>query len=301
MKTIRERISLNGQPIAEKLFAERFFEIWNKLPQEATPALDIPRYLQFLTLLSFHVFMTEKVDVAIFETHFGGEYCATNIIKHPVITGITKIGLDHIDLLGPGIEDIAWHKAGILKKGSLAFSCAQDLTVRGVLQRRAAEKEVTLEFVPTSTSLPKVDALKTILQRQNCSLALHISQAWLRKRTSPAPQRALLAETISLGIQNFSWPGRFQKIVDGSCRWFLDGAHTEMSLRFAVNWFVKELTAGTVRVLVFSNFSDRNSPNLLRCIFHAFQENNVRVPYVILTSYDERRDGLIRIGENAKM
>jgi folylpolyglutamate synthase len=65
-----------------------------------------------LTLLSVHAFIKEGVDVTDYETHSGGEYDATNILKSTV-TGITTLGIDHVKALGPTLEDIAWHKAGI--------------------------------------------------------------------------------------------------------------------------------------------------------------------------------------------
>lgn len=80
-----------------------------------------PRYLQFVALLAFHTFIRENVQAAIFETHYGGEYDATNVMQNPVVTGITSLGMDHIAQLGPTIENIAWHKAGIFKSRSPAF------------------------------------------------------------------------------------------------------------------------------------------------------------------------------------
>ena len=81
----------------------RFFEIWNKLPSQATLTLDIPRYLQLLALLLFHIFIEEKVDVAIYETHLSGEFDVTNIIRTPIITAVTPVVIDHVSLLGPTI------------------------------------------------------------------------------------------------------------------------------------------------------------------------------------------------------
>ena len=111
MMNLQERICIDGKPISEELFTQYFFEVWERLPQCATQDLNIPRCLQLLALVSFHAFIEEKVDVAIYETHMGGEFDATNILDHPVVTGVTSIGLDHVRLLGPYIEHIAWHKA----------------------------------------------------------------------------------------------------------------------------------------------------------------------------------------------
>jgi folylpolyglutamate synthase len=72
-------------------------------------------------LLSVHVFAKAGVDVAVYETHCGGGYDCTNVIK-PTVTGITTLGIDHTRMLGPSIESIAWHKAGIFKTNAPAFS-----------------------------------------------------------------------------------------------------------------------------------------------------------------------------------
>ncbi|PGG95165.1 hypothetical protein AJ80_10008 [Polytolypa hystricis UAMH7299] len=180
MSNIRERIRINGEPISQDLFTIRFFEIWEKLPVRATPSLDVPRYLQLLALLSFHVFIQDRVDVAIFETHLGGEFDATNIISAPIVTAITSISMDHRKLLGPTIEHIAWHKAGIFKPGSLAFSSLQEQAVATVLRQRATEKGVVVKFVGLDSALPtNAVAIKPKAQKLNCSLALAVVWAWL--------------------------------------------------------------------------------------------------------------------------
>lgn len=236
MKDIRERIRINGVPISKKLFTIRFFEIWDKLPHYSTLTLDIPRYLQLLALLSFHVFTMEKVDVAVCETHSGGEFDATNVIRAPIVTAITSIAMDHVKLLGPTIEDIAWHKAGIFKCGSQAFSTLQESAVTLVLEQRAIEKDVVLDFVGIDPALPEKKALKPKLQRTNCSLAVAVVRAWLSIK---APQARVSIDTLTRGIDQFSWPGRYQQINDHDCQWFLDGANNELSMRYAVQWFAE--------------------------------------------------------------
>ncbi|EDN08134.1 hypothetical protein HCAG_04644 [Histoplasma mississippiense (nom. inval.)] len=235
IKDIRERIRINGEPISKDLFTIRFFEVWDKLPSKATDKLDIPRYLQLLALLSFHVFIKEKVDVAVYEAHLGGEFDATNIIKMPTVTAITSIAMDHVNLLGPTIERIAWHKGGIFKSGSVALSAPQERAVAEVLQERADEKGVRLEFVSLDSTIP-INALKPEPQRLNCSLALAAVRAWLARK---APGLGITDYSIANGIEQFYWPGRYQQIIDRHYQWFLDGAHNELSLRLVVEWFAK--------------------------------------------------------------
>lgn len=221
------------------MFERYFFEVWECLTSSEIARL--PRYLQLLALLAFHTFVKENVDAAIFETHHGGEYDATNVIPKPVVTGITSLGMDHISQLGPTIEDIAWHKAGVFKTGTPAFSILQEDGLRAVLEKRAAEKGVSLTFVSANDALPDGSRVLSIpAQRLNCSLALEIVGAFLKLK---APDHTIDLGDISSGIENFSWAGRFEVIEDGPSRWFLDGAHNMMSLEQTAEWFSNNTNA----------------------------------------------------------
>ncbi|RFU32266.1 hypothetical protein B7463_g4085, partial [Scytalidium lignicola] len=301
MRHVRERIRINGEPISEEYFATRFFEIWDKLPAQATPILDIPRYLQLLALLSFHVFIEENVDVAIYEAHMGGEFDATNIIKRPTVSVVTSIAMDHVELLGPTIANIAWHKAGIFKPGSLAFSAPQEETVAIVLQQRAFEKKIVLEFVDADSAFPtELRAIKPRVQMTNCSLALAAVRAWQVSAEVPS----LTDGSITRTIEQFVWPGRFQQINEGKYHWFLDAAHNEYSVQHAVKWFSDMTTDhrgnsfSLRRVLIFAHFSKRDGEAILDKIAESLQEHKIQVGHVILTSYDERKDGQTRIDRN---
>ena len=190
-------------------------------------------------LVAVHAFVREGVDVAIFETHNGGEYDATNIFSRPVATGISTIGMDHIEQLGPSMENIAWHKAGIFKSGAPAFSAPQVPRVAEVLKRRASEKDVVLNFVVVYPALTaSAPALKPNVQRINASVALALTSAFLKNKALLACQD-LTAQDISVGIEQFFWLGRFQQITQGSHQWFLDGAHNELSVQNAAQWFAE--------------------------------------------------------------
>lgn len=159
------------------------FEVWHGLSDKISPG---PRYLQLLFLISIHAFIREGIDVAIYECHNGGEYDATNVIQKPVVTGVTTIGKDHVEQLGPLIENIAWHKAGIFKHGSPAFSTFQEPAAATVLQQRANEKNVALQFTSVNPILPhNAAALKPDVQRTNCSLAIALASTFLKIK---APQ-----------------------------------------------------------------------------------------------------------------
>ena len=188
-------------------------------------------------LVAVHTFIREKVDVAICETHNGGEYDATNIFTHPIATGIVTIGMDHVLQLGPTIENIAWHKSGIFKSGSPAFSVGQAHEVAAVLRRRASDRNVSLEFVEDDTvNNSDVLAMKTAVQRKNASLAQKLANAFLLQK-QPSSCHTLTPHEIREGVERFTWIGRFQQLVQGDHRWFLDGAHNEMSVPYTAQWF----------------------------------------------------------------
>ena len=233
---VQERIQINSQPVPKELFARYVFEVWNRLDSQEMPK---PRYLQFLMLVAVHTFICESVDVAICETHNGGEYDATNIFAYPTATGITTIGMDHALQLGPTIENIAWHKSGIFKSGAPAFSIGQVHQAATVLRRRANERNVLLEFVDDDTvNNSDVSATKTTVQRRNASLAQRLANAFLTQK-APRSTPMLTAHDIREGAERFSWNGRFQQIIQGKHRWFLDGAHNEISVPHTAQWFAE--------------------------------------------------------------
>ncbi|KAJ5278668.1 folylpolyglutamate synthase [Penicillium angulare] len=174
--------------------------------------MDIPRYLQLLTLLSFHVFLKEQVDVAIYEPHMGGEFDATNIVSSPVVTVVTRIAEDHVKFLGLTIADIACHKAGIFMSGCPAFSVPQEEEVVRVFVQRAEEKEyVTLSFVEPDSSL---DVSR--YQMENCSLARAVALEWMscRKPDKLTNLTEPMQDIIDRGIRRLDWLGRYQLIEE---------------------------------------------------------------------------------------
>lgn len=227
-----ERIRINFEPISEDLFTKYVFEVYDGLSLKDDVG---PGFLQLMALISFHAFIKEGVEVAIYETHHGGEFCATNVIEHPVVTAITSIGVDHIVDLGPTLENIAWHKAGILKHGVPALTVPQDPEVLRVLEQRAAQKEVRMGIVESDRGLPAVFPRDTM--RLNCSLALAVTNIFLQRVAPPGQPKHLTEEEIAEGIQQFRWPGRFERIHCQDYTWFLDGAHNELSIVEAAEWF----------------------------------------------------------------
>ena len=310
LKNVEERVQINSRPISETAFAKYVFEVWDKLLCSDAAK---PRYLQLLMLVSVHAFIREGVHAAVFETHHGGEYDATNAIETSVISGITPIGMDHIQQLGPTIENIAWHKAGIFRKDAPALSVSQRFEVTEVLNRRAKEKGADLRYITEiDPALPlNAPALRPEVQKWNASLALALSNGFLKSK-SPQDTSGLTSLDVAKGVEQFFWLGRYQQVIDGDYQWFFDGAHNDLSLQKAAEWFADvttemqrykskhhlQATAKLVnsttciqRILIFSHISDRDGASLLKIIAKTLQERGILIQHLILSTYYERLDG----------
>lgn len=201
-----------------------------------------PGYPGFLAMLAIYIFVKEKVDVMILETGIGGERDSTNIFPHPVATGITTIGLDHVKTLGNSVEQIAWHKAGIFKAGSPAFAIIQDEPVLNVLRKRADEVSGELQVV--TDQIVHEYGLRVYpdmhYQRLNASLAISLASSYLM---SEYPGFSMTKD-IARVVENTELPGRCQVLVDGENTWYISIAHSEVSLKETIAWFKGAIQVG---------------------------------------------------------
>lgn len=186
---VRERIRIQGRPISEECFSKHFFHVYDTLDVSRKPDQQMPAYFKFLTILAFHIFCSERVDVAIVEVGIGGEYDCTNVIQNPIVCAITTLDLDHTKLLGNTLTEIAWHKAGIAKPGSILLSVQQPMEeAMEVIRQRCTERQCKFFTVPsalTNYEWPDVDSsaiklgIAGVQQHMNASLALQLARIWM--------------------------------------------------------------------------------------------------------------------------
>ncbi|KAK0631626.1 putative folylpolyglutamate protein [Immersiella caudata] len=258
---VRERIRIDSRPISEELFAKYFFEVWDRLEtsdaaKELVEVGTKPIYARYLTLMSYHVFLNEGVDAAVYETGIGGEYDATNVVERPVASGISTLGIDHVYVLGGTVDKIAWHKGGIMKRGSPAFTVEQVPEAAGVLRARAEEKGVELRVVGVDGRLEGVKVRpNAVFQKKNASLAVALAEAALKKLDGGFeldPKGPLPKEFVE-GLEQVVWRGRCEVKEEEGVSWHVDGAHTVDSLKMAARWFVEECDGKKgPKVLIFN-------------------------------------------------
>lgn len=296
LKTVRERIMINGKPISEELFVKYFFDIWNRLDESKSDPETFPHmgdgikpaYFRYLTLLSFHAFMSEGVDTAIYEVGVGGEYDSTNVFESPTACGISALGIDHTIMLGNTIEEIAWNKSGIFKKNAACFSVPQPESAMKVIEERAKEKNVAhFEIVNERSDLSEITlGLNGDFQKQNASLAIALCHAHLTRLGYQVDIDTLPDEFVR-GLENAKWPGRCQIIEDpkrkSELTWYIDGAHTEDSVRNGSHWFTQVTNPEKKHVLLF-NQQTREPGVLLKTLFEQMENANLKFDHVIFTT-----------------
>ena len=290
LRFARERIGLDNAPLSEEKFAKYFFEVWDRLEAAAQAAGEDPKgprakpqYFRYLTLMAYHTYLSEGVDAAVIECGIGGEYDCTNVLQRPAATAITSLGIDHTAMLGTTIEQIAWHKGGIIKPGVKGFSVSQLGGAERVLHERAEEKGTQLEIVSRHPDLSEGSDIKLGLagdfQYTNASLAVAAAAEYLRKRgVQDIPEKIMeapLPEKFRRGLELARLGGRCETRQEKDVSWYIDGGHTLESIKLAAQWFVSQIQASSssteaadrkLRLLIF-NQQTRDSAALARALY----------------------------------
>lgn len=255
---VRERIRIDGQPVSEEQFAQRFWHCWHTI-KDAAPEGGVPALFRFLTLVAMHTFAEQGVDATVLEVGLGGRLDATNIVPAPTVCGVATIGFDHMELLGHTLSAIATEKAGILKPGVPAYTVPQEKEAMEALQRVADAVQAPLHVAkPLESYLrdPEVGGgsfhgvpigLQGNHQRVNASLAVSLCHAWEERNgtsTASATRRCqllaagVLPREYEEGLRQASWPGRSQVVQESEdITYYLDGAHTAESMDACAQWF----------------------------------------------------------------
>lgn len=167
-----ERIKINGKN-CDKEFVYNFIQKLKGLPEDIQPS-----FFEFTTIMAFEYFHQQQVDVAIIEVGLGGRLDSTNIIK-PLVAAITNVQLDHQNILGDTIEEIAGEKAGIIKSQIPIISGDEKDVVKNIIKNKAY-KEHSLFIDATLLKTDLSSDLKGNYQKKNIRVVLALIQE-LRK------------------------------------------------------------------------------------------------------------------------
>ncbi|MDZ7744670.1 MAG: Mur ligase family protein [Candidatus Saccharibacteria bacterium] len=165
--SVRERVQINNQPLAEHEFVEMFKE-FASLPEVQSMQIT---YFGLLVAFAYWVYAQKKADYAVIEVGMGGRLDATNIVTNPnKICVITDIGMDHTQFLGEDLATIAGEKAGIIMPGADVFVAHQSKEVMNVFNKVAKKQNAALHILPDNVIEDSPEDLPPF-QRRNFALA----------------------------------------------------------------------------------------------------------------------------------
>ncbi|MGP7816821.1 bifunctional folylpolyglutamate synthase/dihydrofolate synthase [Niallia sp. 01092] len=281
IEQFNERISVNGIPISDgeiKDLANKLYPIVAEMDQSDQGG---PSEFEIITAMSLYYFAyVHPVDLVIYEVGLGGRFDSTNVIS-PLLSIITSIGLDHTAILGNTYAEIAYEKAGIIKKDTPIITAVKQKEAQEVILKKADEEKapvylLTKHFIlENHQSIDKGESFsfKTAVENmhdlcinmmgvhqiENASLAI-MAAILLKKATFPE----IKEESIRTGLLEAKWPGRFEIIADQPLI-VLDGAHNEEG----VQALSKELTkrfANRKKTIVFTALSDKKTDKMIQSL-----------------------------------
>lgn len=273
-----ERISVNGEPVSD----EDLVTLVNiikplALELEESP-LGGPTEFEVITAMAFVYFSKiNPVDVVLLEVGLGGRYDSTNIIQ-PILSIITSIGLDHTNILGSTLEEIAFEKAGIIKNGIPLITGVKQAEALEVIHKKANEVRATLyqlgeQFsVKSHQSLPdgerfsvatvfgEFTAVETSLigkhQADNAALAV-MAADYLKQFFA----FDITDEYVRTGLVDAYWPGRFE-VLSKEPLVIIDGAHNEAGVDSLVTT-VNERYNDKHRHILFTALQDKELTRMI--------------------------------------
>jgi dihydrofolate synthase/folylpolyglutamate synthase len=142
-----EKISINGKEISDEELSKFIQEIDPLVKEyEKKTSIEITAF-EFETIMALLYFYRNKVDFVVLETGLGGLYDCTNIITRPIVSIISSIGLDHMNILGNTLEEIAIQKAGIIKEKSDTVFMEQEKEIEMILENECNNKNNTFHKI----------------------------------------------------------------------------------------------------------------------------------------------------------
>ncbi|TAE11020.1 MAG: bifunctional folylpolyglutamate synthase/dihydrofolate synthase [Oscillatoriales cyanobacterium] len=251
-----ERICINQKPISTIALQDCL----EKVVRAAEGNTETPTQFEIITAAAWLYFAEQKADIAVIETGLGGRLDATNVCETPLVSVITSISLEHWQILGPTVADIAGEKAGIIKSKCPVVVGELPESARLVVEKKIQELDCPAVWVKPAVDLgdgfaeyypsPEIDVnsdssavkiryklpLLGQVQLMNSAIAL----ATLHTLQNLGWQ--ISQSAIAQGIAQTQWPGRLQQVTWNNRNILIDGAHNPAAA-IALREYVDNLTA----------------------------------------------------------
>ncbi len=284
LQSVTERICVNGIPISTGDFA-RYMEMIIPSVEETNRETGDPlSYFEISTALAFLYFASRKVDVAVVEVGMGGRWDATNLVDSRVSV-ITNLGYDHVEELGPSLEDIAREKVGIIKPGNIVVSGISEQGLMEIVEKACREKGCPLKLlgrdfevlyhITYGITTEKVGQMVGIkgLYREYADIfipllgeyqAINAACAIAALEAFMASPRRISLEDVERGLSRVSSPGRLE-VVSLNPLVLLDGAHNPDGARKLAHVLRSEIDYDKL-ILVLGILEDKDFRGILQIL-----------------------------------
>jgi len=260
----------------EKISDEYLFELCEIVRIASEKARLQPTFFEGTTAVAFLAFSRQKADLLILETGIGGRLDATNLVSKILMSIITPISFDHMDILGHKLSDIAFEKAGIIKSEVPCIVSSQVSEVEEVLLKKAREQNSPFILYGRDFGVHKIqDGFEFLSQYLNYKFpmpALKGDHQILNAATTIAALSFgqnlfnFTQEHFEEGLKNVYWPARITQVNE--CRKLLiqspdsnvwvDGAHNHHGAKVLANWIRDELSGKISLVIGMTKNRDVN-------------------------------------------
>jgi len=271
-----ERFLIDGQPASEEEFAEALAETAPYVEEMMAGGEEQPTEFEVLTAAAFHYFAKKGVEWAVIEVGLGGLLDSTNVII-PQASVITNVMLDHTDRCGTTLQEIAYHKAGIIKPGVPVITAAAE-EVMAVIREKAAEcqssvyrKGVDFQAVcvghegarqKIQVTVPEFQfsevveiPLIGVYQAENCANA--VMAALCLQKNEPR----ITTTAIHKGLWEVSWPGRAE-LLGAEPVTIVDGAHNPAGAK-ALRETLNSVFPGRPITFLFGVLADKDRHGII--------------------------------------
>ncbi len=235
-----ERMRVCGQPISDFELAE-LVEI---IKPHADSMTDKPTEFELITAIAFLYFKRHRCDIVVLEVGMGGRLDSTNVIESPVASVITGVALDHTDFLGSTVREIAFEKAGIIKKEAPVVFGGDDEEALEVIESKASETLSTVYRVDRkSLKTKRVSLDGTVFDyREYEDLELSLCGSYQPQNAATAIEalRAIAHrfpvsdDALKKGLKLTKWQARFEKLGSDPPVVF-DGSHNIQGVTVALD------------------------------------------------------------------
>jgi dihydrofolate synthase/folylpolyglutamate synthase len=276
-----ERIQINRENITKEEVAELITRISAVVEQVIALGYDAPTQFEIVTVAAFLYFYEKNVDYVVLEVGLGGRLDSTNVVT-PILSVISSISFDHMDILGDTLEEIAYEKAGIIKDNVPVVIYPQDRSVYRIIEKIAADKNCAVTYadrgevslsrvfidedfigqeIEVNTRTKEYTVKLSLLgkhQLMNCLTAVTAIEALIKKGI------VISEKSITDGLSKVKWMARME-VLNKNPLVVIDGAHNRDGM-FMLIKSIKEYFEYDKLILILGILADKEVEKMVGLI-----------------------------------